>query len=387
MTTIWILAGKEIRDGLRNRWIAATILALAGLALTLAFLGSAPVGSISANALSVTVVSLSSLSVYLLPLIALMLAHDALVGELERGTLLLLLSYPVARWQIVLGKFFGHLAILVLAILVGYGSAAVLVTVLGGADKDAWLAFFALCASSTLLGAVFLALGYLLSALCSERAKAAGLAIGLWLLLVVIYDLGLLGLLIADKEQALTPSLFTGLLIANPTDAFRVFNMTLFEAARDAGGLAGLGAEAIPDRLLPLSVLGAWLLAALAAASAVFTGGRCKNDRSHAILDPRGDTPSAGLRRGNFGRQAGSPGTDPRGDRVLLQYDRCGPPGPQSADLPGRAGRADLVLIGARRCGLHPAAGGTQVGGGDIRQRHGARLLGIARAGNLGRCG
>ena len=94
MTTIWILAGKEIRDGLRNRWIAATILALAGLALTLAFLGSAPVGSISANALSVTVVSLSSLSVYLLPLIALMLAHDALVGELERGTLLLLLSYP-----------------------------------------------------------------------------------------------------------------------------------------------------------------------------------------------------------------------------------------------------------------------------------------------------
>ena len=41
------------------------------------------------------VVSLSSLTIFLVPLIALLLSHDAIVGEAERGTLLLLLSYPV----------------------------------------------------------------------------------------------------------------------------------------------------------------------------------------------------------------------------------------------------------------------------------------------------
>ena len=270
MSPISVMAGKEIRDGLRNRWIAATILALAGLALMLALLGSAPVGSIEASALSVTVVSLASLSVYLLPLMALVLAHDALVGELERGTLLLLLSYPIARWQIVLGKFAGHFAILVLAVAGGYGGAAVVVSLLGGADAAGWRALAVLCFSSVLLGAVFLALGYLISALCGERAKAAGLAIGLWLLLVVLYDLGLLGLLIADKEQALSPALFAGLMLANPTDAFRVFNMTLFESSQQLGGLAGLAAEDLPSRFLPLVFLGLWLLAAISSAWAIF---------------------------------------------------------------------------------------------------------------------
>ena len=267
MSVILHLAIKEMRDGLRNRWVAATVLTLAGLALTLALLGAAPGGGAKASALSVTVVSLSSLSVYLLPLIALMLAYDALVGELERGTLQLLLSYPVARWQVVLGKFLGHAALLALAILLGYGSAAAVVAALGGADGQGLRAFAALCATSVLLGAAFLALGYLLSALCEERARAAGLAIALWLVLVVIYDLGLLGLLVADTRQGVPPGVFLGLMLANPADAFRIFNMTLIEGVRQIGGLAGLGAEAVPNRAIPLAVLVAWILVPLAGAA------------------------------------------------------------------------------------------------------------------------
>jgi Cu-processing system permease protein len=267
MIVIWHLAAKEIRDGLRNRWIAATVLTLAGLALTLALLGAAPGGGTKASALSVTVVSLSSLSVYLLPLIALMLAYDAVVGELERGTLLLLLSYPVKRWQVVLGKFLGHVAILGVAIVLGYGSAALAVFATDGADAKGVSAFAALCGSSVLLGGTFLALGYVLSALCEERARAAGLAIGLWLFLVVIYDLGLLGLLLLDAQQAIAPPLFAGLLLANPADAFRVFNMTLIEGVRQVGGLAGLGAEAMPHRAVPIAILFAWALAALGGAT------------------------------------------------------------------------------------------------------------------------
>ena len=68
------------------------------------------------------IVSLSSLTIFLLPLIALLISHDAIVGEMERGTMMLLLSYPVGRWQVMLGKFFGHVAVLAFATVLGYGA-------------------------------------------------------------------------------------------------------------------------------------------------------------------------------------------------------------------------------------------------------------------------
>ena len=109
MNAVCTIIGKEIRDGLRNRWVLATALLLGALALALGLLGSSPTGTVKADPLAVTVVSLSSLSIFLVPLIAMLLAYDAVVGEVDRGTMALLLSYPVARWQVLVGKFIGHL--------------------------------------------------------------------------------------------------------------------------------------------------------------------------------------------------------------------------------------------------------------------------------------
>ena len=123
MKHILTLAGREIRDGLRNRWVLATTVLMAALALTLSFLGSAPTGNVGVGPVEVTIVSLSSLTIFLLPLIALLLSFDALVGEFERGTMMLLLTYPVSRRQIILGKFLGHVTILAFATVLGYGAA------------------------------------------------------------------------------------------------------------------------------------------------------------------------------------------------------------------------------------------------------------------------
>ncbi len=159
MKGVLLVAGKEIREGMRNRWVAAATLLLAALALTLTFLGAAPAGRVGADALDVVVVSLSSLSIFLLPLIALLISHDAVVGEMERGTMLLLLSYPLARWQVLLGKFLGQLAILAIATLIGYGAAALALAATGQAiAAESWGAFAAMLGSSVLLGAAFIAL-------------------------------------------------------------------------------------------------------------------------------------------------------------------------------------------------------------------------------------
>jgi len=265
-----ILAAKELRDGLRNRWIAGAILLLATLALSLAFLGSAPVGDLKAAAFDVTIASLSSLTVYLLPLIALMLAYDAFVGEAERGTLLLLLAYPVARWQVVLGKFLGHTAILALAILVGYGLVLLGVSMVGENSPGDWRAFAAMMASSLLLGAAFLGLGYLPSALVRERATAAGVAIGLWLVIVVLYDLALLALLIADTGQLIGRDLISALLLVNPTDTYRIFNLTGSNSVSLVSGMAGSASEIGFGPWLPFVVMLLWVVLPLAATVALF---------------------------------------------------------------------------------------------------------------------
>jgi len=256
MRNLWIIADKEIRDGLRNRWILATTLLLAALALTLTFLGSVPTGTVGASRLAVTIVSLSSLTIFLVPLIALLLAYDAVVGEFDRGTLLLLLSYPVARWQVVIGKFLGHLAILAFATAVGYGAAAGALLVTEG-HVTGLATFAGMIGSSILLGAVFVAIGYFISAIVRDRGLAGGLAIGVWLLFVLIYDMALLGLLVVDKGRVISAGMLDVLLLLNPADAFRVLNLTGSGGVSQFAGMAGLSEDA---GLSPAVLVGALLL-------------------------------------------------------------------------------------------------------------------------------
>ncbi|WP_457091868.1 ABC transporter permease [Microvirga sp. P5_D2] len=272
MRNILIVARKEIQEGLRNRWVLATTLLLAGLALSLTFLGSAPTGTVGVRALDVVIVSLSSLTIFLLPLIALLISHDAIVGEMERGTMLLLLSYPVGRWQVLLGKFVGHLSILAFATLLGYGAAAGALAVMGETiDAESWTAFAAMIGSSILLGAAFIAIGYLVSALVRERGTAAGIAIGIWLVFVLIYDMALLGLLVVDQGQTLSGGLLNALLLLNPADAYRLFNLTGSAGVGAFSGMAGVAQTATLSPSVLLATLAAWALLPLGLAALAFS--------------------------------------------------------------------------------------------------------------------
>jgi len=270
MSAILTIAGRELREGVRNRWVLATTLVLAALALTLAFLGSTPAGTVKASPLAVTVVSLSSLSIFLLPLIALILTFDGIAGEAERGTLLLLLSYPVARWQIVLGKFLGHTAILAIATVVGYGSAGLAVGFTQDTGSGGWAPYLAMMGSSILLGAAFAAIGTLVSALARERAVAGGIGIGLWLFFVIVFDMALLGILAADKSQSIGASTVPWLLMLNPADIYRFFNLTGFQNVSTFAGFAGLGETVRMAPSAMLAALGLWVAVPLGLAALAF---------------------------------------------------------------------------------------------------------------------
>ena len=271
MNPVWIITGKEVRDSLRNRWVLAATVLLAALALSLGFLGSTPTGSVKVDPLTVTVVSLSSLSIFLIPLIAMLLSYDALIGEIERGTMALLLSYPVSRVQILAGKFIGHIIILTLATAAGYGLAGIALQLAnGGIDIAAWKPFALLIAASVVLGAAFLAMGYVISAKVKERGTAAGVAIGVWLLFVVIFDMTLLGVLVADSEQTITAPVVEGILLLNPADIYRLLNLTGYENTAMYAGMAGLSEQislTVPV-LLAAQVL--WVFVPLVLAAWIF---------------------------------------------------------------------------------------------------------------------
>jgi Cu-processing system permease protein len=265
-----IVAGKELCDGMRNRWVLATTALLAALALTLAFLGAAPTGTVKVSGLAVTIVSLSSLTIFLVPLIALLLSYDAIVGEVDRGTMALLLTYPVTRWQVVLGKFAGHVGILGFATVIGYGVAGLALQWAGNDDRGAWAAFVVMVASSVLLGGVFVAIGYFVSSLVRDRGTAGGIAVGVWLFFVLLYDMALLGVLVADQGRTVTADVLNLLLLLNPADAYRLLNLT---ATPDVSGFAGVAGLGVRTGLGPGSLLGAlaaWVVVPLAAATALF---------------------------------------------------------------------------------------------------------------------
>ncbi len=272
MNQVMTIAGKEIRDGMRNRWVVVVTLLMAALALILSLLGSTPSGTTNISKLAVTIVSLSSLSIFFIPLIALLLSYDSIVGESEQGTLLLLLAYPVARWQVVVGKFTGHLVLLSVAIILGYGVAGMTIVLSdeNGEMSKAWGGFLGLLGSSALLGAVFLAIGLTISAGVRERGTAAAISVAIWLLFVLVYDMGLLGVLAADSQQMLSEELVTGLLLANPTDAYRMLNLIGNNEVSLLSGMASLSAARDVSVYVLVALLIGWTLLPLGAACLLF---------------------------------------------------------------------------------------------------------------------
>lgn len=271
MNQILIVAGKELSDGLRNKWLLAITLLFAALAVGISWFGAAASGQVGFTNLPATIASLASLATFLVPLIALLLAYDAIVGEEEGGTLMLLLAYPLTRIQLLMGKFVGQGAILAIATLIGFGSAALAIALL---VPDVSLfsllaAFVRFIFSSILLGWVFLAFAYLLSSLVVEKSSAAGMALGVWFIFVLVFDLLLLTLLVVS-EGKLSPELIPWLLLLNPTDVFRLINLFGFESAASSFGVMSLAKDLpVGISFLWLSLV-AWLAGILAAAFWVF---------------------------------------------------------------------------------------------------------------------
>lgn len=257
---ITTLAGKEFKDRLRNKWVLAVALVFTVFSLVITYFGGAAQGQVGPRSIEFTIASLVSLVIYLIPLIALLLGFDAVVGERERGSLDLLLSLPLTRGELLLGKYLGLAAALTLSTVGGFALVAALLW-----RQFQWAGLFhygGFVLSSVLLGLVFLSLAVWMSVLSRERTRASGLAIALWFFFVLVFDLLLLGALVATGGRYGGDAM-AYLLLLNPTDVFRVLNVFSLEDVRTLYGLTGIVPRAMAQPWVMGGVMLAWIVAPL----------------------------------------------------------------------------------------------------------------------------
>lgn len=255
------IATKDLRAGIRNRWflLYAAILVLLSVGFaSLAASGSSLTGQ---PGFGKTAAGLLNLMLLTVPLIGLTIGGQSLVTDRQDRTLDYLLAQPVSAVEIYLGKYLGAALSLVLLLLLGFGTSGVALALRGStADLSDFLLLILL---TTLLGLGMLSAGFLISSTAQQTSAALGIAVTLWLVLVVIGDLGLMSSALVMDVQ---PGTLLAMTLVNPLDVYKLLSVDLLQASLDVLGPAGSYATKRLDQLLIpalTSLLLLWIVAPL----------------------------------------------------------------------------------------------------------------------------
>jgi len=253
LSILFAIARKEFIDHLRNGWILAVGIAFAIFSLLITFAGFGFTGTVGIGQEQSTLFSLINLVIYLVPLLGLLLSYDGIAGEHERGTLDLLRSYPFKTVLLLYGKWLGLFMVLATTLIVGLTAPAA-IAIYSGHTLQAWTL---LLITSVWIGVIFISIAIMFSVLILDRGKLIAIAIGIWLLFVVLFDLGIIGILVAT-EGDVPMNLVNLLFYLNPTALYRLLSINLMmdESMIQQLGLLGQ----IPPTSALIAAVTAWTI-------------------------------------------------------------------------------------------------------------------------------
>jgi Cu-processing system permease protein len=268
---VWPIVRKELRDALRNRWLAgfAVLLGVLGLAATAS--GYDSVSGLGLQIFGRTTATLLNLALLLAPLVGVLMGAASIAGERERGTLELLLAQPLSRTALLFGKHAGLVLALVSATAAGFLPAAVLIAANSGFVMLPHYALFpalAAAAAASLAG-----IGLVISVSSRSAVQAQGAAVAVWFTLALLYDLVLVGSL---SVSGLAPHWLVTALALNPIDATRVMGVLALEPDLYLLGPAGaflterLGSAGTATLLA--AAVACWITLPVGAAALRFSG-------------------------------------------------------------------------------------------------------------------
>ncbi|MCK4949370.1 MAG: ABC transporter permease, partial [Thermoplasmata archaeon] len=172
LKAIYSVAKKEFADNVRNRWIVALTVIFAILTLLASYVTG---GGSVLGGMEETVIGLLSIAAIFIPLIAVMLGYASIAGECENGSMGILLSYPIRRGEVLVGKLIGLGSVIVVSTVIGFGAAGILIAATVGAESGvAYLSFIGL---TILSGFLYLSMAVLFSTIAKSRARALGMGV------------------------------------------------------------------------------------------------------------------------------------------------------------------------------------------------------------------
>ena len=248
--SVYTVAKKEFLDNIRNRWMIILTILFVVLIIVFSYLAGGQAGSDEVfGDMQNTVFALLGISSLLIPLIAIVLGFSTISGEAESGSLNVVLSYPVSRGEVLLGKLFGLGSVLIFSILLGFGLGGIIIAATYGAE--AWGGYLAFIGLSIFLGFIYLGLSICVSSFCKRRVTSigGGIVIFFWSLIYGSIVLGILfgtGYSIDDFLTGNVPDWFFGSVVFSPSDAHQTAVQLAFgEKTIDAMGFS----ITIPDYL------------------------------------------------------------------------------------------------------------------------------------------
>jgi Cu-processing system permease protein len=265
LRAILAVAGRELRDAIRSRWFFLYTLAFAVLGLAVSYVSAAGSGGTGLAGFGRTTAGLVNLVLLVVPLMALTAGATSIASDRERGMLAYVLSQPVSRLEVLLGKYVGLAGALLACLTLGLGACALILAAKGLRTSPASILW--LCGLSFMLALGMLSLGMLISALARGVSIAVGTAIFVWLALVFVTDLALMAGAVALRLRI--EELFA-LSLMNPLQVFKMWSLHAVDASLDVLGPAGLYAtEEFGTRLHAIFgvCLAAWIILPLVAAA------------------------------------------------------------------------------------------------------------------------
>jgi len=259
LNKILLIGQKESRESLRNRWFIVYAVSFSALALLLLFIGSSKSTIGGYTGFGRTAASLINLILLFIPLISLTIGSIAISVERENKTLPYLLSHPVSKSEILLGKYIGILISIWLTLIFGFGISGIVISTQGiGQGLSGYIMVMLL---SGLLASSFLSIGFIVSVMSSRTSKSVGIAVFLWLAFLIFGDLGVMGSAIS---MDLGPQKLFFLTAANPAEAFKIASILTLSQRVEILGPAGVYAVRVFGETLVfiilLSVLFFWTL-------------------------------------------------------------------------------------------------------------------------------
>ena len=235
--SVFAIAKKEFLDNIRNKWIILLTIIFVILIVLFSYVAGAIGGDLFGDVQS-TALLLVAVTALLIPLIAIILGYASISGEAESGSLYVVLSYPVSRIEVLIGKLIGLGSVLSVSIFIGFGLGGIIIAFTSGTESIAnYISFIFL---SIFMGLIYLNLAILGSAISKTRTRSIGfgLLIFFW---AMIYGTVIFAVLYATGHSFENiPEWFFNSVVFSPADmhqtaVMRVFGITEIDIGMGPG--------------------------------------------------------------------------------------------------------------------------------------------------------